>query len=247
MPQGTEGQPCADDYQCVNAAGCLEGRCKQYGTLDNYQRSDNELICKSGFISEGESWGSGTVCMPAPAIIDKAGPEYRCASVQDSCTYQSGAAASFTLPCKCGLTPEGDAFCPRVYNQNYTQLLFDVSKRLSQGTESQCHTLDRHDIYACLMLNARTGEDVALLEEFIVATYERERNNEIRDNDGCMQGHSKVSQYWDAKKRKTHNRNFHGAQTVADAAVIKTPSFWLLILYLGGFFYLTYPAPARRL
>ena len=51
--------------------------------------SDNELVCKSGAIGVLPETDDTTVCLPAPAIKDKAGPEYKCGSVQDTCLYES--------------------------------------------------------------------------------------------------------------------------------------------------------------
>ena len=106
------------------------------------------------------------------------------------------------------------------------------------------------------MLNVQNDEDLILLDEFIVSTYERNRNNEIRGNDQCMQGHSKVSQYWDAKNKRTMNKNFHQTeaeldnapleQTIHNKAIIPAPEFWTMILCLCGFFILTYPPLAGK-
>lgn len=71
--------------------------------------------------------------------------------------------------------------------------------------QHKCHTVDRHNIYECLILNIASKDDLNLLEEFIVARFERENNNNIRENDECMKRHSKVSQYWEAIYHRTLN------------------------------------------
>ena len=178
-PQKEVGDECSNDFMCVNSAGCLLGKCARFGSLEDNNESDNELICKSGYVDP-----STRECKPSPVIIDKEGPEYQCSSVQDSCAYLSDG-KTFSLPCKCGLSPEGATFCPTIYNPDYTQLLAVVS-------ENPCHTLDRFNIYECLMLNTFIKEDDNL-NAFIVAKYEREQNQNIRSNSECIKSHSKVS------------------------------------------------------
>ena len=143
--------------------------------------------------------------MTTPIITDKAAPDYQCSSVQDSCTYETEG-TTFSLPCKCGLTPDGHTFCPTIYTEGYTELLAEVARRIGQAS---CHTLDRFDVYKCLMLHVKTDDDVALLDKFIIAKYEREQNQNIRKNSDCIKSHSKVSQYWDAIVSKTMNEEFH--------------------------------------
>ena len=97
-----------------------------YGSLDDYEPTDNELICKSGYMASQKDIGD-TVCMPTPTIKNKTGPDYKCDSPIDTCLYESvfanGEVHEFSLSCKCGLTPTGSAFCPKVYKQDYTNLM----------------------------------------------------------------------------------------------------------------------------
>ena len=93
--------------------------------------------------------------MPSPTIKNKNGPDYKCDSPIDTCLYESvfanGEVHEFSLSCKCGLTPTGAAFCPKVYKQDYTNLMQETLQRLS--ITGECHTLHRFDIYECLMMN----------------------------------------------------------------------------------------------
>ncbi len=50
------------------------------------------------------------------------------------------------------------------------------------------------------MRNAKTQEEVELLEKFIIAKYETEEHAMIQENSQCVQNHSKVSQYWQTKQ-----------------------------------------------
>jgi hypothetical protein len=38
------------------------------------------------------------------------------------------------------------------------------------------------------------------VERFIIEHYEREINNQVRENDKCMKKHSQVSMYWEAQE-----------------------------------------------
>ena len=60
----------------------------------------------------------------------------------------------------------------------------------------KCHTLERFDIYECLLRNVETEEDAMLLDRYIKLRYETDHHAEIQENDECMQNHSKVSLYW---------------------------------------------------
>ena len=54
-PQKKEGEACLDaeerDFACENNLGCLNRICTMYGSLDDYEPTDNELICKSGYMA----------------------------------------------------------------------------------------------------------------------------------------------------------------------------------------------------
>jgi hypothetical protein len=64
-------------------------------------------------------------------------------------------------------------------------------RRVTEKFASHCHTSDRFNIYECLTSTNVTDEK--LLNEFIVEHFEREANNQVRQNDLCMRGHSQVS------------------------------------------------------
>lgn len=190
LPVKDLSETCLRDEECSNSMACTSGKCQLYGSLEDYEVSDNNLACKSGFINQGTSKPS--VCVPSPQIIDKNGPDYQCASATDTCKYQVSGSSPFTFetPCACGLNPTGASFCPHVYTSSYTTLLRRVTEKLA----SHCHTTDRVNIYECLTSTNVTDEnDKQLLNEFIVEHFEREANNQVRQNDHCMRSHSQVS------------------------------------------------------
>jgi hypothetical protein len=44
----------------------------------------------------------------------------------------------------------------------------------------RCHTIERHDVYECLILNVAVKEELDLLEKYIVLSFEQTKNNEVR-------------------------------------------------------------------
>lgn len=176
-----EKETCRRDEECQNSMACSNGQCLLYGSLSDHEPTDNSLACASGFSSykDGQQ-----VCAETPRIVSHEGPDYKCSSSQDTCKYAS-ADTFFETPCACGLTPTGASFCPHIYTTTYTQLLRQVTQRLS----THCHTTDRLNIYECLVPAAQP-EDMPLLNAFIVEHFERLSNNQVRENDACMQQHS---------------------------------------------------------
>ena len=57
--------------------------------------------------------------------------------------------------------------------------------------------MEKLNIYECM---GTTDEET--LSKFVIAHFGHYHNNEIRENDECMQKHSRVSQYWLAKTNK---------------------------------------------
>ena len=181
-------ETCSRDEECSNTMACTNKQCQSYGSLEDFMESDNSLACKSGFIKEVTVLESETptksVCVPAPRIINKQGPDFKCSSLQDTCLYEvsssSSSVTSFTFetPCACGLTPTGASFCPNVYTQTYTTLMRRVTEKFGQ----ECHTTDRLNIYECLTNKRarheiRSEDDLKLLNDFIVEHLERTANN----------------------------------------------------------------------
>lgn len=173
-----------------------------------------------------------------------------CEKVSDTCLYasESGDAGvgQLELPCKCGLTPTGQAFCPKVFDAEYTTLLREAMEKFS--VTGKCHTLQRFDIYECLMVQAQrvsateaeVASNVDLLDKFILRSFERDHHNLIQYNDECVKGHSKVSQYWQAKANRTINANLHKAQGDKLAKKVSDPVFYLLLTCMSAIVWLTY-------
>jgi len=69
----------------------------------------------------------------------------------------------------------------------------------------KCHTLDRLNIYECLILNVASMQELDLLDQYIEMSFKSSKSNEIRDNPYCVKKHSRVSQYWEALSGRTIN------------------------------------------
>jgi hypothetical protein len=166
-PLKSATQQCSRDEECSNSMACSNKQCTPYGSLSNFEPSDNALACASGFANDSK-------CVPSPVIVDKVGPDYRCSSPLDTCQYQVPSTAfTFETPCACGLSPEGSSFCPNIYTQSYATLLREVTEKLS----ARCHTTDRINIYECLLPEAQRQGELELLNKFITQHYERLSNN----------------------------------------------------------------------
>jgi Dickkopf N-terminal cysteine-rich region len=170
-------QSCTRDEECSNTMACSNKLCKLYGSLLDYEVSDNSLVCQSGFIKEIESNGiTKSVCVPSPKLVNKLGPDYKCSSPEDTCKYEVSGEYSFSFEttCACGLTPTGASFCPHIYTSSYTTLLRRVTEKFGQ----HCHTKDRTNIYECLTSKVARQQltdeaDLKLLNDFIVEHFER--------------------------------------------------------------------------
>ena len=55
LPVKTLNETCFRDEECPNSMACTSGKCQLYGSLEDYEVSDNNLACKSGFINQGTS------------------------------------------------------------------------------------------------------------------------------------------------------------------------------------------------
>lgn len=58
---------CNEDYECETSFACSKGTCVKYGILEDYEESDNPLVCKSGFVGSLIENGQ-KVCMPTPVL-----------------------------------------------------------------------------------------------------------------------------------------------------------------------------------
>lgn len=56
-----------------------------------------------------------------------------------------------------------------MFNPGYTETLRQVSELISdKPMMHRCHTIERHDVYECLILNVALKEELELLEQYIV-------------------------------------------------------------------------------
>ena len=104
----------------------------------------------------------------------------------------------------------------------------------------RCHTLERHNIYECLILNVASLEELNELDSFIQLGYAYDKSNEIRDNPQCIKSHSRVSQYWEARSGRTLNRDLHSMMEVKSAQMMQKSSTYVLVVCLLLIIYLSF-------
>ena len=66
-------------------------------------------------------------------------------------------------------------------------------------------------------MNVAVKEELDLLEQYIIQSFEYNRNNEVRDNPPCMKMHGRVSQYWEPKSNRTLNSDLHKLMSIKSA------------------------------
>jgi len=142
------------------------------------------------------------------------------------------------LQCSCGLTEQGYSFCPRVYSDQHTTNLRKVTENLSQIHD--CHSVDRHDIYECLILNVASQHELQLLDSYIRTHYEYTSANLVRWSPPCVKRHSQVSQYWEALENRTLNGNLHKLTREAGAKKLEQNSFYGLCAFLLAIYYMSF-------
>ena len=104
----------------------------------------------------------------------------------------------------------------------------------------RCHTLERHNIYECLILNVASLEELNELDSYIKLSHAYEKSNEIRDNPYCIKRHSRVSQYWEAMSGRTLNRQLHSIMEVKSAQMMQKSSTYVLVACLLLIVYLSF-------
>jgi hypothetical protein len=62
----------------------------------------------------------------------------------------------------------------------------------------------------------------------------------VRDNSPCIQKHSRISQYWEAKQGRTLNKELHSLMTVKSARVMQQLNFYVLAILLLSIIYLSF-------
>ena len=77
---------------------------------------------------------------------------YLCRSATDRCKYiaTTPIRQEFDLKCKCGLSQDGNSYCPKIFRKSHPQNMALIIELFG----SNCHTTDRHSIYRCYMREA---------------------------------------------------------------------------------------------
>ena len=98
-------------------------------------------------------------CFKSPILVEnlenkKPRTNMTCEAAGEMCHYLSTSPIDqgFSLPCRCGLSSKGHAYCPQLHSKGYTENMAKVIEQFGM----KCHTLERHDIYKCYQRHAKS-------------------------------------------------------------------------------------------
>lgn len=83
-------------------------------------------------------------------------------------------------------------------------------------------------------------ETQSLLNKLTVEHFEREQNNQVRDNEICTRKHSAVSLYWDALLNENRQEWYHQPTVKTLDSIVKKPSFSMLVLCFAVMIFFSY-------
>lgn len=135
VPQQAAGQKCSSESDCVNSAGCLNGVCVAYLTLEdgaNVAADTNEHFCKSGFALNS---ACATASLSSSADC----------TVSGLCTYNANnTQVNSTAACVCGKNYEGKRFCRYGADAPQAKSALALKQRyLSLLNSTKCQTEER--------------------------------------------------------------------------------------------------------
>lgn len=103
--------PCNVTHDCVVPYGCISGVCSKIGTLENKQKANETIHCKSFYISESTE-ASEKVCTDPP-MLSKDGKKLSApvtCQADDKCTYKFDGVDK-KIACECGMTIKETKYC----------------------------------------------------------------------------------------------------------------------------------------
>lgn len=139
-------EKCSTDFECETNAGCLDGICTLYHSIEtgSSSRVPDGIFCKNGYSESGK-------CVVAKKLVSHELNQI-CStheSQKDSkCKYIDSNGKFSELGCLCGYTKEGYGFCPLERGDPEYEELMKAKVRLLSKSE-YCHTLSRFDYETC--------------------------------------------------------------------------------------------------
>ena len=162
---------CFEDYDCLNSAGCIEGKCIPYHSLNDGETSPSDLFCKSGHKYKG-------ICLSSVKVYNKRLP-YRCEITEantEKCEYYDGV-NKFFLNCACGINSNGQGYCPLCKGDlEYKVYLKSVLLMIMHS--SRCHTMARNDNKNCHDSELDEAHKNAKIKSFIFHKHQSIQRNE---------------------------------------------------------------------
>ena len=137
IPIGMQG--CLTDYDCVNGAGCNQGQCVAYLSLeagDPVYNCDNSvsLLCQTRACTEQRCVGNVTSQYELP---------HECQTDSD-CMSEDGA---FMTSCTCGMNPAGKSYCGLFLGDPLNVELTDIMKQwVTSKYINRCNTVRRFSL-----------------------------------------------------------------------------------------------------
>lgn len=134
IPQQAVGGKCLAEGDCINSAGCLNGLCVAYYTLEDglVVNADNDRFCKSGFALEGTCWSA--------ALVGSGD-----CSESGICTYNANnTMINSTSACVCGKNYQGMRFCRYGVDADQAKSVLEIKQNyLKALNNTKCHTDER--------------------------------------------------------------------------------------------------------
>lgn len=140
---------CAYDTDCVNSAGCNQGTCVPYFSIEAGETVSScfgniNLLCESSYCHQSTS---SFICLPS--LQSQAQLPISCTSNQN-CLSASTKYGAITSNCTCSKNPQGTAYCSPFFGDSPGH---NYLKELQSWTHSDlilsCNT-DRRFEYACM-------------------------------------------------------------------------------------------------
>lgn len=178
---------CERDYDCENSAGCLEGVCVNYFSLNV---GDPVSVCANHF---------SIFCMTATCwqytcinAINSHGKLPKPCETYEDCYSVSTNGMVFYSDCICGNNPEGQKYCSLFSGDNYYSLyISSFSNWLSSEVSVLCNT-ERRFSEQCI----KKFWDKPNYQEFMLYLYKTIWYPILQKNDKCIE-EIFTYQYWD--------------------------------------------------
>ena len=148
QPSRQQGESCTSNYDCNNEAGCNDGFCTSFFSLDNTQPVDYVYhngfspMCKTGYAGFDHTYLTHN-CTTAPQ--SNSTTPMSC-NIGDTCMSDT---PEVTTECTCGYNSDGQAYCPLfIGDKEWQDYITYAQAALSHN--GGCNTFSRWE-YSCFV------------------------------------------------------------------------------------------------